>query len=71
MPNDRKLQLYTGPSKFRLIVRLKDRIVALTWVAETSVENMMGFQCLTIGLVWPPIKWTDCFVDVDEGQERS
>ena len=70
MPND-KLQLYTGPSRFRLIVRLKDRVIALAWVAETSVVNMLWVRCLTISLVWPPIKWTDCFVDVDEGQERS
>jgi len=66
MPNHNKLSLLTGPSHFRLIVLLKDRIIALAWVAETSVANMLWVRCITIGLVWPPIRWTDSFTDVDE-----
>ena len=71
MPNDRKLQLYTGPSTFRLIVCLKARVIALTWIAETSAVNMLWVRCLTIRLGWPPIRWTHCFTDIDEAPEGN
>jgi hypothetical protein len=61
---ERKLSLEVDKEKvFSFVFSRSDRAIIISWVAETSVSNMVFLRMITIKWRWPPVKWITCFTD--------
>ena len=61
----RYLRLKTGPLEFTGI-SLENKVIALAWVAETELQNIILMRLVTIGWRWPPVKCVTVFTNADE-----
>ena len=48
---------------FSLEFSMSDRVIIISWVAETNVSNMVWIRIVSIKWRWPPIKCVTCFTD--------
>jgi len=62
-----RLTLEAGPAHFCGLFRDAPRLWwVMAWRRDTNVANLVLTFGVAFGVAWPPVRWFNVFVDLDE-----